>query len=228
MLQQAARPDHIRRERSFSERVTLLLARSDCRLVTVDEQRRAIIRLRYEAGLRDQAIYGRRLPILSDRYDETGEVYLFGLYIDDELASSIRLHIGSNEHRDFPSLNAFADVLRPKLDLGTVIIDSTRFVADQYLSQLNRDLPYITLRICMMAAEHFNADYVITAATAQHQEFYRRAFNYQPVSQPRPDACLGATARMMMLHYRTAADELHRRYPVLCSTRTERRKLFEQ
>ena len=197
-------------------------------LATADEQRQAIIRLRYEAGLRDQAICGRRLPLFSDRYDEIGEVYLFGLYIDDELASSIRLHIGSKEHSDFPSFEAFADILQPKLELGNVIIDSTRFVADQYLSQLNRDLPYITLRICMMAAEHFNADYVITAATAQHQEFYRRAFNYQPVSQPRSDASLAAPARLMMLHYRTAADELHRRYPILCSTRAERRKLFER
>jgi len=197
-------------------------------LATADEQRQAIIRLRYEASLRDQAIYGRRLPILSDRYDDTGEVYLFGLYIDDELASSIRLHIGSKEHSDFPSFEAFADILQPKLELGNVIIDSTRFVANQYLSQLNRDLPYVTLRICMMAAEHFNADYVITAATAQHQEFYRRAFNYQPVSQLRSDASLAAPARLMMLHYRTAADELHRRYPILCSTRAERRKLFER
>ena len=197
-------------------------------LATADEQRQAIIRLRYEASLRDQAIYGRRLPILSDRYDDTGEVYLFGLYIGDALASSIRLHIGSKEHSDFPSFEAFADILQPKLELGNVIIDSTRFVANQYLSQLNRDLPYVTLRICMMAAEHFNADYVITAATAQHQEFYRRAFNYQPVSQTRSDASLAAPARLMMLHYRTAADELHRRYPILCSTRAERRKLFEQ
>ena len=197
-------------------------------LATADEQRQAIIRLRYEASLRDQAIYGRHLPILSDRYDDTGEVYLFGLYIDDELASSIRLHIGSKEHSDFPSFEAFADILQPKLELGNVIIDSTRFVANQYLSQLNRDLPYVTLRICMMAAEHFSADYVITAATAQHQEFYRRAFNYQPVSQLRSDASLAAPARLMMLHYRTAADELHRRYPILCSTRAERRKLFER
>jgi len=197
-------------------------------LATADEQRQAIIRLRYEASLRDRPIYGRRLHILSDRYDDTGEVYLFGLYIDDELASSIRLHIGSKEHSDFPSFEAFADILQPKLELGNVIIDSTRFVANQYLSQLNRDLPYVTLRICMMAAEHFSADYVITAATAQHQEFYRRAFNYQPVSQLRSDASLAAPARLMMLHYRTAADELHRRYPILCSTRAERRKLFER
>ena len=121
-------------------------------------------------------------------------VYLFGLYIDDELASSIRLHIGSKEQRQFPSFETFADILQPKLDAGKVIIDSTRFVADQYLSQLNRELPYATLRICILAAQHFNADYMIATASAQHQAFYRRAFNYLPVSQPRPERISG-TAR---------------------------------
>ena len=30
-----------------------------------------------------------------DAYDDTGNVYLLGLYIDNELASSIRLHVAS-------------------------------------------------------------------------------------------------------------------------------------
>ena len=227
MLQEAALSDRISPEPSFPERVARLLARSDCKLATSGEQREAIIRLRCEAGVRERAISGRPFLTFSDRYDETGAVYLFGLYTDDELASSIRLHIGTKEQCQFPSFEAFADLLQPKLDAGKVIIDSTRFVADQYLSQLNRELPYATLRICILAAHHFNADYVIAAASAQHQAFYRRAFNYLPVSQPRPDAYLAAPVRLMMLHYPTAADELYRRYPFFRSTPAERRKLFE-
>ena len=227
MLQEAELSDRISPEPSFSERVALLLGRSDCKLATSGEQREAIIRLRSEAGMRERSIHGHRPLTFSDRYDETGAVYLFGLYVDDELASSIRLHIGSKEQCQFPSFETFPDILQPKLDAGKVIIDSTCFVADQYLSQLNRELPYATLRICILAAENFNADYVIAAASAQHQEFYRRAFNYLPVSQPRPDAYLAAPVRLMMLHYPTAADELYRRYPFFRSTAAERRKLFE-
>jgi hypothetical protein len=88
-------------------------------------------------------------------------------------------------------------------------------------------LPYATLRICILAAQHFNADYVIAAASAQHQAFYRRALNYLPVSQPRPDAYRAAPVRLMMLHYPSAADELYRRYPSFRSTAAERRKLFQ-
>ena len=46
MLQEVALSDRISPEPSFSERVALLLARSDCRLATSGEQREAIIRLR--------------------------------------------------------------------------------------------------------------------------------------------------------------------------------------
>ena len=90
MLQEAALSDRISPEPSFPERVALLLARSDCKLATSGEQREAIIRLRCEASVRERAISGRPLLTFSDRYDETGAVYLFGLYMDDELASSIR------------------------------------------------------------------------------------------------------------------------------------------
>lgn len=227
MLQEAALSGRVSPEPSFSDRVALLLARSNCRLATSSEQREAIIRLRCEAGVRERAIIGRSLLAFSDRYDETGAVYLFGLYIDDELGSSIRLHMGSREQHQFPSFETFADILQPTLDAGKVIIDCTRFVADQYISQLNRELPYATLRICILAAEHFHADYVIAAASSQHQEFYRRAFNYLPISQPRPDAYLATPVRLMMLHYTTAADELYRRYPFFRSTAAERRKLFQ-
>jgi hypothetical protein len=226
VIQEAALSDRISPKLSFSERVAPLLARSDCKLATSTEQREAIIRLRHEAGARARAISEHCRPTFSDHYDETGNGYLFGLYIDDELASSIRLHIGSKEQRQFPSFEAFADILQPKLDACKVIVDSTRFVTDQYLSQLNRELPYATLRVCMLAAEHFNADYLITAASAQHQAFYRRAFNYRPVSKPRADAYLAAPVRLMMLHYPTAADELYRRYPFFRSTMVERRMLF--
>ena len=226
MLQEAPLSDRISPEPSFSERVALLLARSDCSLATSAEQREAIIRLRYEAGMRERAISGRGPLTFLDRYDETGNGYLFGLYVDDELASSIRVHIASKEHNQFPSLEVFADILQPKLDADKIIIDSTRFVADEYLAQLNRELPYVTFRVCMLAAQHFNADYVIVAASAQHQEFYRRAFNYLPVSQPRPVAYLAAPVRLMMLNYSTAVDELYRRYPFLRSTEAERCKLF--
>jgi hypothetical protein len=222
MIQGAALLDHAGPDSSFCNRVALLLARIDCRLATSGKQREAIFRLRYEAGMRERAFS----QTFSDRYDYTSNVYLFGLYIDDELASSIRIHTSSQEQQQFPSLEMFADVLRSKFGSSQVIIDGTRFVADEHLSQLYRELPYATLRFCILAAEHFNADYLITAASPAHQAFYRRAFNYRSISEPRLHPDLASTVRLMTLNYPTSADDLDRRYPFFRSTPAERRKLF--
>jgi N-acyl-L-homoserine lactone synthetase len=226
MIQEAAVPAHTGLESGFCDRVALLLAGVDCRLVTSGEQREAIFRLRYAAGMREGAVSQRSSLTFWDPYDYASNVYLFGLYIDDELASSIRLHIASKEQHTFPSLDVFADVLRSKLSTGQVIIDCSRFVADEHLSRLYHELPYATLRICMVAAEHFNADRLITAASPAHQVFYRRAFNYKPMSEWRLYPDLATSVRMMALNYPSVADDLYRRYPFFRSTSAERQQLF--
>ena len=116
-------PDHSGSESSCPDRVAQLLDRIDYRLADSDERREAIFRLRYQAYLRDGGISANPCRTFSDPYDETGDVYLFGLYIDDELASSIRIHVASKEHPDFPGLEVFRDFLQPELDAGKVLID---------------------------------------------------------------------------------------------------------
>ena len=211
-------------ESGFCDRVGMLLARSDYRLAKSAKQREEIFRLREAACARARAI--SRHPFPSDHYDFAGNVYLLGLYIDGELASSMRLHVASTRQHRSPSLDVFGDVLRSKLDGGQVILDCTRFVADEHFSQVWRELPYTTLRLCTLAAEHFRADYLTIAASPSHQAFYRRAFNFRTVSEPRLHPDRAVPARLMSLNYPIEADDLYGRYPFLRSTPDERRKLF--
>jgi N-acyl-L-homoserine lactone synthetase len=213
---------------SFSDRVAQLLSRIEFRRADSDEQREAIFRLRYQAYTREGAISPNSSGMFSDRYDETDNAYLFGLYIDDELASSLRLHVASKECPDFPSLEVFRDFLQPELDAGKVLVDSTRFVADETLSRVHRGLPYATLRLCMLAAEHFHADDLLAAVRAEHQAFYRRAFSHRLICEPRPYPQLVKPISLMTVHYPTAAGQLYRRYPFFRSTPFERRTLFER
>ncbi len=213
---------------SFSDSVAHLLDRIDCRLAESDEQLDAIFRLRYQAYIRDGGISANPSGAFSDPYDEIGKVYLFGLYIDDELASSIRIHVIAKGHPDCPSLEAFPDILQPGLDAGNVMIDSTRFVTDERLARIHRALPYATLRLSGMAARYFNADYILAAVRAEHQAFYRRVFRYRLVCEPRPYPLLAKPICLMMAHYPRFMEEVHRRYPFFRSTFIERRMLFEQ
>jgi hypothetical protein len=215
-------------ETGFSDRVLRLLDRIDYRIANSSKERNAIFRLRYEAYMREESIAPNSARLFADPYDETDNVYIFGLYLDDQLASSIRIHVASREHPDFPSLGVFRDLMQPELDAGKIIIDPTRFVTDEKLSRLHRGLPHLTLRLCWLAAAHFNADHFLVAIRAEHQAFYRRTFGHELICEPRPYPRLKKPISLMTVHYPTVAEQVHRRYPFFRSTYFERRMLFER
>jgi hypothetical protein len=117
-------------QKILADRLAALLAKIECRRADSVEEREAVFRLRYRAYLREGAISANDTGRFTDADDEADNAYIFGFYVDGELASSVRLHIANKDHPDFPSLHVFADVLQPLLDAGRVLIDSTRFVAD--------------------------------------------------------------------------------------------------
>jgi N-acyl-L-homoserine lactone synthetase len=212
----------------FSDRVAQLLDRIDCRLAESADEREAIFRLRYEAYRREGAIVSNFTQTFCDPYDEADNAWLFGLYIDGELASSLRLNIAMGEHRDFPSRKVFADLLEPELEAGRIIVDPTRFVTDRRHSRVNPGLPHVTLRLAWLAAEYFRADHFLVAVRAEHQAFYRRTFTHRPICEPRPYPLLTKPISLMTTHYPTVADQVHQRYPFFRSTFFERRMLFDR
>ena len=162
----------------------------------------------------------------SDPYDEKGNGYLFGFYIDGGLASSIRVHVASKKHPEFTSREVFSDYLEPELDAGKVIVDTTRFVTDEAFSRLYRALPYATMRVAGMACEYFNADQLLAAVRTEHQAFYRRVFHHHLVCEARPYPGLTKPLSLMTVHYPTFVDEVHQRYPFFRSTLAEQQMLF--
>jgi len=214
---------------SFSDRVAKLLDRIDYRRADRgDPQREAIFRLRYQAYLRDGTITRNSTKMFFDRYDDTDNAYLFGLYVDDELVSSIRIHVATKEHPYFPTLDVLPEYLQSALDAGNIIVDPTRFVADERLSRIHRAVPYATLRLCGMAARYFGADQLLAAVRAEHQAFYRRIFQHRIVCGPRPYPLLARPISLMTIDYPTVAEQVHQRYPFFRSTLFERRMLFER
>ena len=212
----------------FSDRIAQLLDRIDCRLAESEEDREAIFRLRYEAYRSEDAIAPNFTQTFYDAYDDAENVWLFGLYVDGDLASSIRLHVTSEVHRDFPSRHVFPDALEPELEAGKVIIDPTRFVANRHSSRGNFGLTYATVRLAWLAAGYFGADHLLAAVRAEHQAFYRRTFNHRLLCEPRPYPMLAKPISLMTVEHSSVADQVHRRYPFFRSTLFERRMLFER
>lgn len=213
---------------SFADRVSQLLDKIDCRVIVSDDEYEAVARLRYDAYLREGAIDPNPSKSFSDPYDDKKNVWIFGLYIDDELASSIRIHVATKDLPVFPTLSVFPDLLDPELRAGKTIVDPTRFVTDPRLSRLYPGLPYVTLRLCWLAAEHFEAEHFLVAVRAEHQAFYRRVFNHHSICGPRTYPLLSKPITLMTVNPKHVEDRVYRRYPFFRSTYFERRMLFER
>lgn len=215
-----------RTELNFSERVFGLLARTEYRLATTDEERDDIYRLRYAAYLREGAIVPNRAQRFSDRYDDHDNAWVIGTYIDHQLVSSMRLHVATRDYPDMVAADVFPDEVRPEIEAGKTVIDPTRFVVDPEIASAFPELPYITVRIGHMAAEYFDADIVLATVRAEHQAFYRRVFGHVTVCHPRPYPTLIKPLGLMMLDYRAQRETILRRYPFFGSSPAEQAALF--
>lgn len=215
--------------KSFSARLADLAAKIEFKRVGTDEEREAIFRLRYTAYMREGAISPNAAARFADDDDKADNTYLMGLYLDGELASSLRLHVASKTGTpDCPSLHVFSDILQPLLDAGNVLVDTTRFVADERLSRLHRGLPLVTIRLCVVAGEYFGADHLLAAVRSEHQAFYVRSFGSKVLCDPRPYPPLLKPITLTTVHFPTQGAELYRRYPFYRSIPADRRKLFER
>jgi N-acyl amino acid synthase FeeM len=213
---------------SLVDRVERLLQRVDYRRADTAQERSAIFRLRHDAYLREGAIAPMASGEFSDPVDDQDNVWIFGVYIDGRLASSIRLSITIPGCIEIPALDVFSDVLLGDIRAGKRVVDPTRFVADHQISRLYPELPYITVRLPWLASEYFDADYLLAAVRVEHQAFYKRTLGHRAVCPPRPYPNLQKPVSLMALDYREARERVHRRYPFFRSNYFERRMLFER
>jgi hypothetical protein len=214
------------RQKDFADSLATFSSRIEWRLADTCEERQAIFRLRYQAYLRNGMISPNPFEKFTDAADGAENAYLFSVYIDNQVASSLRVHIGSRGHPNVPSLEIFSDALQPLLRAGRVIVDCTHLVADERLARLYPALPYISFRPCMLAAEYFHGDDLLAAVRIEHQAFYRRAFNCQVLCGPRQHPQLTKPLSLLTLHYPTATKQLCEKYPFLCSSAFERHRIF--
>jgi N-acyl amino acid synthase FeeM len=209
------------------ERKIEVLDQVDYRLAETEEERDEIYRLRYRAYLNEGAIEPNRERKITDRFDELPNSWIFGVYLDGLLASSLRISIASPEWPDTPSVSVFPEILRPELAKGKVLVDPTRFVADPARARRIPELPYMTLRLAYVACEYFHADLGLASVRAEHQAFYKRVFLHT-ISPPRDYPTLTKPICLMAIDFPSMREKVFTRYPFLRSSYFERRMLFER
>lgn len=203
-----------------------LMDRVEYRRVTPEDQLDPVYRLRYEAYRREEFIPINSDRIVLDEFDVFPNCYCYGIYIDGQLASSLRIHCLTPDFRRSPNYFVFGDVLDPLLDKGKVIIDPGRFTTDYEASLSFPALPFLTLRIATMAVEHFSADYVLNAVRPEHGAFYRRVFRSFVMGEARHYHGLSFPIVLYACEIAVMYADLLERYPFFRSTEAEREALF--
>lgn len=210
----------------FADRVCRVLERVTYRTAKTDAEKEAIYRLRYDAYMREGAIEPNDAGTFHDPFDDVANVWIVGMFIDGELASSIRLHVASDETAPFPATTVFSDVLSPYLRSGRVMVDPTRFVTKLEFSRQFPEMPYLTVRPGWMAGEYFGADYILATIRSEHQAYYRRVFGHAPLCDARDYPTLKKKIACMALDYPAARERVHARYPFYRSSAQELHDLF--
>jgi hypothetical protein len=185
-----------------------------------------VYKLRYEAYRREDFLPFNPEEIYTDPLDLSPNAYCFGVFIGDKLVSSIRIHHITPEQRISPSLGVYEDILGPMLDRGMTFTDPTRFTADHEASLAFPAVPYLTLRLGLMASQHFAVDYCLQSIRPEHAAFYRRIFLSEEMGPERSYNGLRFPIVMVGSHVPETLPKIVQRFPFFDSTAEERRQLF--
>jgi len=206
-----------------------LFDRVDYRLIETPEEKDLIYLMRYRAYLNGGLISPSETLRVTDRYDDSPNVWLFGIFVDGELCGSFRLHVLTSEWRDSYTTELFGDILHPRLDKGEVFIDPARFTADPENARRFPELPYLTVRLAYMACDYFNADTGLAMVRTDHQAFYRRVLLSETISEPRPFPGWDTKKVILMASdFPKVRDKILTRFPIMRSNAFERRMLFDR
>jgi hypothetical protein len=213
-------------ESSFSRSVSALLEHIEYRRCESGEDIEAIYRLRYDAYLASGMITGSSTRIVEDEFDDLPNSYRFGIFIDGELASTIRVHHVHPQMPVSPSVQVFGDELKPRLAAGETFIDPSRFAADSEFSRAFKALPYVTLRLAVAACSYFDVDYCLTAIKEEHTGFYRRIFGSEQTMPSRTYPGLVCPVYLFQSKCSENMAKTIERFPFFKSTPFEQRMLF--
>lgn len=213
---------------SFTRSVLNVLERVEYRFCDSGEDLEAIYRLRYESYLRVGMLKPNASRIVTDSFDDLPNSYRFGVYYDGQLVSTLRLHSVNATTPLSPSTEVFGDVLMPRIAAGESFVDPSRFAADPDWSASLKVLPYVTLRLAMVASRYFKPTACLTAIKEEHSAFYKRVFAAESVIEARTYP--GLTVPVYLYQSRTpeAVDQAERRFPFFRSTPFEQRLLFQR
>ncbi len=210
----------------MSDRILHFMKRVEYRRADTAEDKNIIFRDRYEAYRRDGSIGEDPSGMFHDAEDEVANVWLFGAYIDGEIASSIRIHVAWRPEHYLPVAKVFPDIILPRLRAGQVIVDSSRQVSRLPSARAHPFLTLLTMTLSHIADDHFNADFMTAACKLEYQAAFRRLGGCVEWAPARPYPPMAKPTALMGYDCLANRSALRARYPFIVTTSAQRRALF--
>jgi len=211
---------------SFNRSILSLLARAEYRRCETGEDREAIYRLRYRAYLAQHLVPPMKEQAVKDRWDDAPNAMLYGVYFDDRLVSSLRIHHITAAEPFGAVMGVFADLIEPRLARGETFVNKSQFVADPETASFVRAIPYLTLRLAVMANVYFQTDGSLGIIREEHAAFYRRFFDSRRVGQPRPYPPFTVPVMLYETDCRRSVPGILEKFSFFRSSPLEQRLLF--
>ncbi|KGF69535.1 hypothetical protein LL06_10015 [Hoeflea sp. BAL378] len=211
---------------TFSDGVMRLLESIEYRRIESADDIEDIARLRYKAFTMVGLAQENHESLLIDELDFKPNAHVMGIFFDEQLVSTIRVHHVTAAQRDSVAVARFPDVMNPLLDAGNTFIDPVRFAADPEIMRDYPALPYLTLRVATMATVFFDVDYCLSVIKPNHRAFYKRVFQTIELAGPR---FIEQYNNNLELHAANAEElkrTLFKRFPFFNSQPYERKMMF--
>ena len=209
----------------FSAGVLRLLESIEYRRIDNADDLEDVARIRYKAfsmvGLAPQ-----NGPLLIDELDFKPNAHVMGIFFDEQLVSTIRVHHVTAAQRDSVAVSHFPDVMNPLLDAGKTFVDPVRFAADPEIMREYPALPYLTLRVATMATVYFEVDYCLSVIKPNHRAFYKRVFQSIELAEPRYFDRYKSNIELHAADAHELKRTLFDRYPFFRSQPYERKLMF--
>tara|TARA_R110002020_G_scaffold316361_3_gene531466 strand:+ start:7433 stop:8167 length:735 start_codon:yes stop_codon:yes gene_type:complete len=210
---------------SFSASVMRLLESIEYRRIDNADDLEDVARIRYKAfsmvGLAPQ-----NGSLLIDELDFKPNAHVMGIFFDEQLVSTIRVHHVTGAQRDSVAVAHFPDVMNPLLDAGKTFIDPVRFAADPEIMREYPALPYLTLRVATMATVYFDVDYCLSVIKPNHRAFYKRVFQSIELTEPRYFERYNSNIELHAANAEELKRTLFNRFAFFRSQPHERRMMF--
>ncbi len=211
---------------AFTRNIAALLERTEYRRCNTGEDMEAVYRLRYKAYKARNLVGETTTNMIADALDEAPNCYRFGIFVEGRLISTLRLHRMSAEEPFGPVMRVFDDVLMPRLEAGQTFINPSQLTADPEWNATLRAVPYLTLRLAVIANVYFSSTNCVCMIRDEHTAFYRRVFGSVQVGDPRPYPPFTPPVMLYDCDCFKNNDMIFRRFPFFRATATEQRLLF--